>query len=200
MRTLHVVGFDPGGDQAFGWAALSWDEGQVARFVSGTCSNAPDALHAARVSIPCEPAAFAVDAPLFWIPSADRKADQLIRKMVCAAGGSSGTVSHVNSLRGACLVQGVLVARMAAQAWPEAIISEAHPKALLQVSSAARAFANAVLKHSSTEHERDAGLAAFTALNLMTDSTGWHDLVKLEQDHYFPAGNPVAFWFPQYIA
>ena len=197
MSTVFVLGFDPGGSAAFGWSALASTDGQISVVGSGTCSSASDALSAARAAIPSQPAAFAVDAPLFWLPAGDRNADKIVRKMVCAAGGSSGTVSHINSLRGACLVQGVLVTQMAATLWPDAMVSEAHPKALLRICSAARDFDTTVLGQASTEHERDAGLAAFTALNLVYASVGWHDLVEYESGHHFPAGKSVAYWFPR---
>ena len=197
MTTVFVLGFDPGGAAAFGWCALASTDGQVSLIGSGTCSSASAALAATRAAIPSQPAAFAVDAPLFWLPAGDRNADKIVRKMVCAAGGSSGTVGHINSLRGACLVQGIMVTQMAATLWPDAKVSEAHPKALLRVSSAAQTFAATVLNKASTEHERDAGLAAFTALNLLSASVGWHNLVEYENGHHFPTGKTVTYWFPR---
>ena len=44
------------------------------------------------------PTAVGIDAPLYWVAAADRKADQQIRKRLCAAGGRSGTVNHVKKL------------------------------------------------------------------------------------------------------
>jgi len=122
------VGFDPGGARAFGWAILRTAESGTQLLATGTCSCARQALDAVRAAAVQQPRALAVDAPLFWSESGDRKADQYVRRMVCSAGGSSGTVSHVNSLRGACLVQGVLITRMASLVWPHAEISEAHRK------------------------------------------------------------------------
>lgn len=196
MPATYFVGFDPGGKNAFGWASLSLIDERVSLVASGTCSTAPNAFDSVSSTLPCPPAAFAVDAPLFWIQSGDRRADEVVRKLVRKAGGSNGTVSHVNSLRGACLVQGVLVTKIAAQAWPAAKISEAHPKALLRVNSDAKAFANQELR-DLPEHERDAGLAAFTAIKLLRVEAGWHDLACDEEDPYFPAGKAVAYWFPQ---
>ena len=197
MTTIFVLGFDPGGAAAFGWSALASTDGKVSLIGSGTCSSASAALEATTAAIPSRPAAFAVEAPLFWLPAGDRNADKMVRKMVCAAGGSSGTVSHINSLRGACLVQGIMVTQMAATLWPDAQVSEAHPKALLRVSSAAQTFATTVLSKALTEHERDAGLAAFTALNLLSTTVGWHNLVEYENGHHFPTGKTVAYWFPR---
>jgi hypothetical protein len=192
---MQIVGFDPGGENAFGWAVLSGTDCNLSLVASGTCSGAPAALLAARIATSIAPIAFGTDAPLFWVQAGDRKADETVRKMVCDAGGKSGTVSHVNSLRGACLVQGVLVTRLAAELWPSAMITEAHPKALLAVSLAAKDFASRTVW--PTEHERDAALAAYTAFALATQTDGWHDLAATEQSPFFPGGARVAYWFPK---
>jgi Protein of unknown function (DUF429) len=194
---MHVVGFDPGGLNAFGWAVVALNDTAPSLLACGTCSGAPDALAAARAASPTTPVALAIDAPLFWVTAGDRKADQFVRKMVCAAGGNSGTVSHVNSLRGACLVQGVLITRLAAQIWSNAAITEAHPKALRMVSASAREFESSKCGRIRTEHERDAALAAFAAVSLLTVSGGWHDLAALKSGPFFPGGKRVAYWFPE---
>lgn len=116
--------------------------------------------------------------------------------MVCALGGSSGTVSHVNSLRGACLVQGILVARAALAAWPQAKLTEAHPKALLRVWSKAAAFVEQVANAVASEHERDAVLAAFTAHQFHLATEGWRNLSELDPGSYDPIGVRAAYWFP----
>lgn len=197
MQEVHVVGFDPGGQKAFGWAVLTFANGSCSQISTGTCSAASQALLAANSICSSPPLGVAIDAPLFWSAEGDRQADAVVRKMVCAAGGSSGTVSHVNSLRGACLVQGILVAHLAAETWPHLQISEAHPKALLRVSLAARQFAGSIASQIQSEHERDSAVAAFTAFQLVSGSIGWKDLAKLESTPYFPTGKPVVYWFPE---
>lgn len=194
---MHIVGFDPGGENAFGWAVLSGTSCDLSLVASGTCTGASAALSAARIAASVTPIAFGTDAPLFWVEAGDRKADKTVRKMVCDAGGKSGTVSHVNSLRGACLVQGILVTRLAAELWPNAMITEAHPKALFAASSAAREFASRIIRSVSGEHERDAALAAYTAFALATQTVGWHDLAATEKSPFFPGGARVAYWFPE---
>ncbi len=195
---MHVFGFDPGGQGAFGWAVLSLDGGVLSRLGSGTCSSAPEALAALQAMCDVQPAAFATDAPLFWAHAGDRVADQVVRRMVCASGGSGGTVGHVNSLRGACLVQGLLVSHMATELWPDAQISEAHPKALLKVSSDARVFAQKVKSQVETEHELDAALAAYTAHALVSRLKGWRNLRDGEDSTttFCPLRKPVSYWFP----
>jgi hypothetical protein len=194
---MRFVGFDPGGDKAFGWAALLSTPSGLELLGTGTCSSAPDAVHSAHKVSGVAPAGFATDAPLFWVASGDRKADSFVRKLVCSAGGRSGTVSHVNSLRGACLVQGVQVTRLATAQWPSAKATEAHPKALLLLDRGAREFLSSVAGSVKTEHERDAAIAAYTAAAFINQTDGWHDLVLQERDPFFPGGSNAAYWFPR---
>lgn len=194
---MYVVGFDPGGEKAFGWAVLSVNGDNLSLYASGTCTGAPAALSAVCAATPIIPVAMGIDAPLFWVESGDRKADGVVRKMVCVAGGESGTVSHVNSLRGACLVQGILIARLATSIWPNSIVTEAHPKALRLVSQAARDFVADIGEVVRTDHERDAALAAYTAFAFLIKRTGWRDLVPLETLPFFPSGHRVSYWFPE---
>jgi hypothetical protein len=196
-QAAHFVGFDPGGKSAFGWAVLAKVGADLELVATGTCAGARAALAAAAIASPTIPVAFGTDSPLYWVEAGDRKADAVVRKMVCAAGGSSGTVSHVNSLRGACLVQGILVIRFAAELWPMASITETHPKALLKVSKSAREFAERIAKRVITEHERDAALAAFAAFSMVEYSEGWTDLAETDVRPFFPGGKRLAYWFPK---
>ena len=108
---MLLLGFDPGGIKSFGWAVLYVGEADsVVSLKTGVASNAPEAVRKAGQCAPAAPAGVGIDAPLFWVQEGDRRADSHIRKRVVAAGGQSGTVSSVNSLRGACLVQGILAA------------------------------------------------------------------------------------------
>jgi hypothetical protein len=191
---MQCVGFDPGGKNAFGWCIVSFD-GSSVTCEGGVVSDACGALDAAQAVLEGPPAAVGIDAPLFWVNDDDRDADRAVRALVRAAGGHNGTVGHVNSLRGACLVQGVLVARKAAECWAGAAITEAHPKALRQVCAKARVFADRP-ELVGVGHLRDAALAAFAAHALATDAAGWHDLVKREREPFFPSGAPVRYWFP----
>lgn len=193
----YLVGLDPGGENAFGWAVLECDAGAYRLAATGTETGVPAVFRAIQ-QVLCEaPVAAGIDAPLFWVPAGDRRADQTVRRMVCSAGGSSGTVSHVNSLRGACLVQGILAAIQAHKLWPNAQLTESHPKALLLVSAAAREFAAGLGSFGTNEHKRDAALAAYSANALVANTKRWRDLVKLEDSPFFPAGVPVAYWFPE---
>lgn len=195
---MLLLGFDPGGIKSFGWAVLYVGEADsVVSLKTGVASNAPEAVRKAGQCAPAAPAGVGIDAPLFWVQEGDRRADSHIRKRVVAAGGQSGTVSSVNSLRGACLVQGILTARFVAASWPLAIVTEAHPKALLRLDRDAERFAATHLSPHSEEHARDAALAAFAAWAAVTARPSWRNLVLAEAAPFFPSGTAVTYWFPQ---
>lgn len=196
---MFVLGFDPGGINNFGWAALDIEEnGRCADLKTGVVSTAREAVQQAKKNAGINPAGVGIDAPLFWVQEGDRRADAFIRRRVVAAGGHSGTVSSVNSLRGACLVQGILTACLAAESWPSAVITEAHPKALLRIHNDARGFvAENLLQKNLEEHERDAALAAFSAWAAVVAHPAWHNLALAETAPFFPGGKPLTYWFPK---
>lgn len=197
---MVLLGFDPGGIKKFGWATLHVDEvGEIASLATGVASNAPEAVRNAAHGATSEPVGIGIDAPLFWVQEGDRRVDSYLRNRVRAAGGHNGTVNSVNSLRGACLVQGILTARIVATSWPSAIITEAHPKALLRLHAEAERFVTNHLPPIHKEHERDAAIAAFAALAAVTTRQSWRNLVlEMEEvDPFFPGGREVSYWFPQ---
>ncbi len=194
---MILLGFDPGGIKKFGWATLHVDEvGKIVSLTTGVASNAPEAVHNAVHDTTSEPAGVGIDAPLFWVQVGDRRVDSYLRDRVREAGGHTGTVNSVNSLRGACLVQGILTARIITASWPSTIITEAHPKALLRLhaNEIERFFTNHL---PPNEHGRDAALAAFAAWAAVTAQQSWLNLVQKEVDPFFPSGNEVSYWFPQ---
>ncbi|WP_215779113.1 DUF429 domain-containing protein [Paludibacterium sp. B53371] len=192
------LGFDPGGAGKFGWACLSVSEsGSLVDIKTGVSSSAQSALKGAVGGSEMVPVGVGIDAPLYWVTEGDRRADAQIRQRVCATGGQSGTVAHVNSLRGACLVQGVMVAKQIAMQWPRTLITEAHPKALLQLYPAAKLFLDRHFNAPASEHERDAVLAAFAAWCAANAQSGWRNLLSEETSQVFvPGGHDVGYWFP----
>jgi len=194
---MVILGFDPGGINNFGWATLHVnDVGEIVSLATGVTSNAPKAFRNAAEKATSAPAGVGIDAPLFWVQEGDRRVDSYLRNRVRAAGGHNGTVNSVNSLRGACLVQGILTARLVDAKWPSAIITEAHPKALLLLHPEAELVTNRLpLIHR--EHERDAALAAFAAWAAVTARQSWCNLVPIEVGPFFPGGREVSYWFPQ---
>jgi len=179
---------------------------------SGVANNAREAVRGAlnasgRASID----AAAIDGPLFWSHYSDRVADKVVRDGLKhrRAPSPAGTVQTVNSLRGACLAQGILAATALRDAAPGIAISESHPKALLWllgVATAQRPTATiratdlrrwiATPSAFPSEHERDAALGVLSALAMVSRPDGWTDLAALEANVYRPVDDPLGYWMP----
>lgn len=191
---MQFIGIDPGGERAMGWCVLTTHATSVG-FQSGCCTGIRSCFASIAQHLDEQPAAVGIDAPLYWTQHGDRLSDQRIRRAVLAAGGVNGTVAHVNSLRGACLVQGVLAAVEARKIWRSVPVTEAHPKALLRISVDAKEFIRE--RSFPSDHERDAALGAFAALAYYSKSSGWVDWFRRETDPFVPSGANVAYWFPE---
>lgn len=212
MSRNVIVGLDPGGRNAFGWCVsedteclpLTIRNHDVANHAHGAVEAALGHVRAAdRI------AGVGIDSPLFWTPDGDRSVDKLLRQEIRRRGGATSTIMSVNSLQGACLVQGVLAGQLIRRQFPDARITEAHPKALLWLLSLARvgirvnevsssALSKLLLFDSSmiSEHERDAALGAVTAWAMLHGPEGWRDIAKDESNAIYPWDAPVAYWMP----
>lgn len=205
-----ILGFDPGGKDNFGWSVCGIDGDKLRRPAkTGLANDAQDAIDQVERSIkepsdglPEEPKVLAagIDAPMFWsITGGNRRVDEIVRKALKDKGfpGSiGGTVQDVNSLRGACLVQGVLLGKYLHETYTLKI-TEAHPKALrhLLKESGQSGKINPLIKGLG-DHERDATLAAFAAWSMHEQSPGWRDLRSSEEDSVQPFDTPVSYWMP----
>lgn len=206
-----LLGLDPGGENSFGWCVSENTEHlPVSILRCGVASHAQEAVDAALRPHGADRIVGAgIDAPMFWTPGGDRKVDKLLRQNIRRRGGPTSTVMSVNSLQGACLVQGVLAAHLIQKRFPDARVTEAHPKALLwllglanagrppiDVSSSALSrflvFGNSTI----SEHERDAALGAVTAWAMLHASEGWRDISKDETCAMHPWDKPVSYWMP----
>lgn len=206
-----VLGFDPGGDNAFAWAVCAFAVQLPLRIIdTGIAPHAKAAVVAALTRCPdAEVVAAGIDSPLFWASSGDRLADRRVRRALTQAGctTAAGTVQHVNSLRGACLVQGVMAAYELRRLRPGVTISESHPKAALWLSGCAtRGRPCAAVQPADvpdlrcdntwpTEHERDASLGALSGWAAVTRPPSWVDLLAFEPEGLAPAG-PVSYYLP----
>ena len=214
---MWIAGFDPGGKGNFGWCVVEASD-RLPLFLrrSGIESNAADAVGRVLQAVPRSESLIAagIDSPLFWSATGDRNADRVIRKQIAELGAtaSSGTVQHVNSLKGACLVQGVLAAYLLRQALPSIRITESHPKALLwlvHVAAATRPVSSISMRalgnlircdaEGLSEHERDAALGAVGAWAMIVKPAGWRDLSR-DESHPFMPVPPVEYWMPQNAA
>src|SRR4051812_16049413 len=128
-----ILGFDPGGAGMFGWAVAETGSGNSARLIaSGRASNAEVAVDLALRCVAAGevPTAAGIDAPLYWTATGERRADAYVRRQIHRRGAPhpAGTVQHPNSLRGACLLQGVVAATLLRRRYPMLPITETHPK------------------------------------------------------------------------
>jgi hypothetical protein len=213
MGTL--LGFDPGGCRAFGWCIVEdSDELPLPVVAAGVGQDARDAFDqvVAQLSPETNVRAAGIDSPLFWTAS-DRRADQILRRDIAACGAPSpgGTVQAVNSLRGACLVQGVLLGGLLRERWPALSISEAHPKAYLWLTGIAnenrhpRSIGLAPLASlfahppdtEFDEHIRDSAIAALSAWAMVHRPPRWRNLFVEEAGPFMPIGQPLGYWMPE---
>ena len=192
------VGADPGGINNFGLALVDVS-GRVHCISVSSVAEAVDVVVTAG-----DPLALGIDAPMWWSASrgGGRMVDEKLRKRY---GISSGTVQSANSLRGAALIGGSLLAQRVREAFPGTPITESHPKALLRALNLeefgfARQFG--ISAAWQNKHERDAAVAAACAREGF-EGRWVTDLAKerqdLEQDlqDYWLA--PMSYFWPEAI-
>ena len=207
------VGFDPGGKGQFGWAICS-PEGERLRILhTGNAEHAQNALLAVKSRLPSQISIIGagIDAPLFWVANGRRNSDLLVKNAIKKLGAKSpgGTVQQLNSLRGACLVQGPLIAKLLMDEFPSIAITETHPKALLFLLGLANKqkqpsdigienlseYVHVDAGHYS-EHERDSVLGAVISWISLKQQSEWRDLAKNEQGLMIPFDYKPAYWMP----
>jgi len=214
---MLLAGFDPGGKGRFGWCIVeAKSKLPLAIRHAGVEDHAAAAVDKALTVIPNSSSVVAagIDSPLFWSLAGDRIVDAAIRYHLQQLGSRSaaGIVQNVNSLRGACVIQGVLAALRLRATLPRVRITESHPKALLWllgVASPAKPTAKVSMRNlqafvqaetqSLSEHERDAALGTLGAWAMMTKPAGWKDLVPYERDPVMPISS-VEYWMPEIAA
>lgn len=206
------LGLDPGGAGKFGWCVLEPTGNQtILRLVGrGVANHAQAAVAASLGAIGSGTLDSAgIDAPLFWQAHGDRHVDQLIRRNIVSIGSHGGSVNVVNSLRGACLIQGMMAAMLLRQVCPKLPITESHPKALLWLLGIA-STGNRPKKISlsdlgilikgnvtgASDHERDAALSAYTAFAMATKLQGWVNQFQNEPNPISPLDPAPGYWLP----
>lgn len=210
-----MAGLDPGGKikSKFGWAMAELD-GPVPKLrITGRVNNAQDAVAALVESMETDDqlVAVGIDAPMFWTATGDRVADHTVKAWIknCGAPFPFGTVQHVNSLSGACLVQGMMAAHLLRRRYEGIRITEAHPKALLWLLDLCspdhppNLITGADLAHlisgaaaAAAEDERDALLGIVAAVAMYEETPGWTDLVPKEKEPIASLADEVEYWMP----
>lgn len=180
------VGADPGGKGNFGLTFLD---------ASGDldCSTVSSAKEAAeRIIDMGKPLGLGIGSPMWWSANESgwRKADCRLRERYPAA---SRSVQSVNSLRGAALAGGMLLASRVRKLFPTVAITESHPTALLSAlaldeASFARRFG--ISSTWKNDHERDAAIAAVCA----REGFEGHWNTDLALERHSSEQNPQAYW------
>lgn len=189
--TKYWVGADPGGKGKFGLAFLDEDGKLWCTRVSSVDEAAGTIFGKGEIL------GLGIDAPMWWSSAegGGRNADQLLRKKY---GIHPGTVQSVNSLRGAALVGGAMLAFRIRQRFREAKITEAHPKALLSGPGPGRdGFPQRFCISSGwpgkdEEDEQDAAIAAICAREGF--SGRWITDLAAKQYRHESEQNPDSYW------
>ena len=186
MVNRFWVGADPGGKNKFGLAFLDCSGGTECL----TVSSVDEAVE--RVASEGEPLGLGIDAPMWWSSrqGAGRKADKELRKKY---GIPAGTVQSANSLQGAALVGGAMLASRVRHKFPGTRITESHPKALLHalgLDGPCFAAKFEICVAWNNEHERDALIAAVCAREGFEER--W--TADLAKDRHTAEQDPEAYW------
>lgn len=169
------LGFDPGGKGRkkgeFGWSICHCEADEFKQFRSGVGKDAGEVVEkVGQVLYNClsnaRILAVGIDAPMFWnMTGEDRVVDKVIRGAVKNKSVKSAVIP-VNSLQGACLVQGILIGDACYKQF-NAPITETHPKVLryLLKQPPDRKSFPAVLRKRNNEkpHEWDERTAKWAA-------------------------------------
>jgi hypothetical protein len=211
----YLIGFDPGGKRAFGWCVIQ-DGCKLPLGVidAGVADHAQGAVHAAYDVVQAKRGkvvGVGIDAPLFWVGCGCRQVDKDLRREIQECGGpkAARTVQQVNSLRGACLVQGMLAGVLSRKRTRHVPISESHPKAAIRLWCRHPRIA---LRRLTAEfftlpedwrrsdkgyNLRDAGLAALSAWAMVHKRSDWRNLYPDEERVYSLVAPPLAYWMPK---
>ena len=234
MPESFILGFDPGGagdacdEGHFGWSICKEADGQLQPpAATGLATDAWDAINQVRVRILGNSRVLAagIDAPLFWSRTGSRQADAVLRRTLSDNGFPAskvgGTVQAVNSLQGACSVQGMLLTKYLSETW-DLTITESHPTALRHLldyrghrdmvmcltagladyeQDPARCLCGCWRAKKPTtrlaDHERDATLSAVSAwAAIRPNLPDWQNLYVEEPYPIQPFNIPVSYWMP----
>ena len=185
------LGFDPGGRAGigkFGWSICRAEAEQLQVCATGRAQYSGQVVERVMNALPANPRVLAIgiDAPMFWNTTGeDRVVDAII-------GGAGVHPLRVNSMYGACLVQGVLVGDALYQLF-NAPITEVYPGALQALDGL---MLDRIRGLPANADEADATYAAYAAWRMYQRDPEWRDLFPEEPNPILPLGTPVSYWMP----
>ena len=196
------LGFDPGGardrhpEPGFGWSICQVEIGlpMLRVVISGLGRNAQEVINIVtreleNRGLQNRVRSAGIDAPLFWTETGIRLVDGIIDEAL--EGADYGyRVQKINSLMGACLVQGVLLADQIHRQL-KCPITEVHPGALNRLDIG---MIGQIVNLPVNPDKRDATFAAYAAWHI--DDPNWRNLFLEEQDPILPLNFRVSYWMP----
>ncbi len=226
-----ILGFDPGGRGKFGWSVCETTGGQLlSPALTGLANDAWHAMDQVQKALPDNLPVLAagIDAPLFWSKTGDRTVDivlrQALRDTKFPASKLGGTVQTTNSLQGACVVQGLLLAKYLSETRWGLTITESHPRALCHLlhhmgqQDMIKRLTAGLADYSQyatrclcgceeaekppanlADHKRDAILSAISAWAATSQPlTAWQNLYDENKDPHriMPFDIPISYWMP----
>lgn len=216
MKKKLVAGFDPGGQNRFGWSLLEVSDGLPTVIKAEVSYNAFEAMETIKKEIDkTQIVAAGIDGPLYWSQKSNsRCVDTLLRDKLGNIGKAKSSVIEVNSLRGACLVQSSLIMKFVLEYNNDIKITETHPKVLLHFLNLNKNAKLSSLKnfidgiesvkdfYKKNENIRDAILSGLCACAMVSRDKNWEDLMErgetINESKFFPAGN-ASYYMPKNV-
>jgi hypothetical protein len=208
MSTGTVIGYDPGGNGAHGFAELHFQDGKPTALSTVLLHTTEDVI--ARIEHLSEVHALGVDTLTCWSSGSGgwRPADRWLRTRYVDARAS---VMTPNRLSGSMGLNGMAVVIATRERFPKMVVTETHPKVLHFALATQRygyakskADMDAMLAKTlgvsvalASEHEWDAAVSAFAALKgLLGDwPLDLHQLATAKGERLIhPAGGTHYFW------
>ena len=192
-RREIVLGFDPGKPGKFGWCVAILKGGYPSKSSTRVCHpmrRMPLQTRSTRWTTTTSWSRPEL-TPRYIGGPIGHAVDLLVREAIARRGAQNahGTVQQINSLRGACLIQGVMIGMLLQRRLPRIVITEAHPKALLWLHRIREPLGSHHSRWTCRIHElekpkvtgdaadiRDAALAALTAWAAVRRPPEWQDL------------------------
>ena len=207
-----VAGFDPGGQRKFGWCLFKLTDLSAKidakNGIVDVASCADEAFNQMKRRLNEESGclvAAGIDAPLYWTRKGNcRESDKWVRKQIreqiCEQNPGDttkalSTVQAVNSLRGACLIQGLFLAKRIESEYSKCKITETHPKALLKTRlktcSEMEKF-----KNKCDEDKRDAIISAWAAVQYFQNKDNQNLFERDKKEELYTFLEKTMYWWP----